>query len=73
MDIESVCQKLKTYDALLKSPKLNRGQRSLVFLAISDFLFGVAEEASKEHTVLREEEMLALQDEVAKAAEAPSK
>lgn len=73
MDIEPVCQKLKTYDALLQSKKLNRGQRSLVLLAISDFLFGVAEEASKEHTVLREEEMAALQDEVAKAAEGSGK
>lgn len=73
MEIESACQKLQTYDALLKSPKLNRGQRSLVLLAISDFLFGVAEEASREHTVLREEEMAALQDEVSKAAERPAK
>ncbi len=69
MEIESVCQTLRTYDALLKSPKLNRGQRSLTLLAISDFLFGVAEEASKEHTTLRDEEMVMLQGEVNKAAE----
>jgi hypothetical protein len=63
-DLDAVCTQLQTYGAILKSPKLDDARRALTLLAISDFMFQVAETVAGQQARLQEEIVSKLQTEV---------